>query len=65
MGRTWSVEAKANSWNDDLFNGSYKECVKYCEDHDYAVDGENVRLAEIEVDEKGRVIGVYCIVSEV
>ena len=47
---TWSVELKDNSWNDDTFNGTYEECIKYCEDNDYTIDGETARLAEIEVD---------------
>ncbi len=63
---TWSVELKDNSWNDDTFNGTYEECIKYCEDNDYTIDGETARLAEIEVDANtGCVIYVYDIIEEV
>lgn len=64
MNRVWSVEVKANSWNDDLFTGSYAECVKYCEELGYIIDGENARLAEIAVDESGCVIDTYKIVNK-
>lgn len=63
--KLWSVELDANSWNDDLFNGTYDECVQYCEEHNYKIDGEECRLAEIEVDERGCVVDTYNIVTEV
>ncbi len=63
--RTWSVEAEANSWADDLFNGTYEECKKYCEERGYKIDGKEFRLAEIEVDESGYVIDTYDIVNEI
>lgn len=64
MSRLWSVEHEANSWNDDMFNGTYSECVEYCKKHDYKIDGVECRLAEIEVDEAGCVIDTYDIVNE-
>ncbi len=65
MSRLWSVEHEANSWNDDMFSGTYDECVKYCKEHHYKVNGIECRLAEIEVDESGCVIDTYDIVNEV
>lgn len=64
MSRLWSVEHEANSWNDDMFNGTFGECVEYCKEHGYKIDGEECRLAEIELDERGIVIDTYDIVNE-
>ncbi|MCM1039842.1 MAG: hypothetical protein NC434_11010 [Ruminococcus sp.] len=63
--RTWSVEHEANSWNDDLFNGTYDECIAYCNEKGYKIDGVECRLAEVEVDERGSVIDTYSIVDEI
>lgn len=65
MSRLWSVEHEANSWNDDMFNGTFQECVEYCKEHDYKIDGVECRLAEIELDKVGCVIYTYNIVNEV
>lgn len=62
--RMWSVELEANSWDDDLFNGTFEECVQYCKDNDYKIDGIECRLAEIEVEDNC-VIYAYQIVNEV
>ncbi len=65
MSRLWSVEHEANSWDDDMFNGTFDECVGYCKEHSYKIDGVECRLAEIEVDEKNSVIDTYKIVNEI
>ncbi len=62
--KKWSVELEANSWNDDTFNGTYEECIAYCKENDYTIDGETARLAEIEVDDDGCVSYTYDIVEE-
>ena len=59
----WSVEIEGNDWNDDLFNGSYEECVEYCNDNDYNIDGLTARLAKILVED-GCVLEVLEIVDE-
>ena len=64
MSRLWSVEHEANSWNDDMFNGTFDECVKYCKENNYKIDGVEFRLAEVETDETGCVIDTYEIVNE-
>lgn len=51
--KTWSVETEENDWNDDLFNGSLKECIEYCKDKNINVDGSNARIAKICLDENG------------
>lgn len=64
MSRLWSVEHEANNWNDDLFSGTYSECVAYCGERGYKIDGIECRLAEVETDENGCVIDTYNIVDE-
>lgn len=62
--KTWSVELEANAWNDDTFNGTFDECLEYCREHEYTVDGKEARLAEIEVDECNCVVNTYQIIEE-
>lgn len=59
----WSVELEGNSWNDDTFNGTYEECVDYCKEYDYTVDGDEARIAKILVED-GCVIEVLELVEE-
>ena len=49
--RTWSVELRANLWNDDTFTGTFEECVEYCNEKGYAIDGEEARIAEIDTED--------------
>lgn len=65
MARVWSVEHSANSWDDDMFNGTFDECVEYCKERDYKIDGKECRLTEIELDDSGCVIDTYTIIDEV
>lgn len=46
----WSVELEATLWSDDIFNGTYDECVEYCEKNDYKIDGREARLAKLLVE---------------
>ena len=62
--KIWSVELECNSWNNDTFNGTFEECVGYCKENDYVIDGKSTRLAEIEVDEDGCLTYCYDIVEE-
>lgn len=62
--KTWSVELDANSWNDDTFNGTFRECINYCKDHGYNLDGIDARLAEVEVNEVGTVTFCHDIYTE-
>lgn len=61
----WSVELESNSWDDDLFNGTFEECVKYCEERDYKIDGEEARLAKLQLDESRYVVECLEIVNEI
>lgn len=65
MKKMWSVQTESNSWNDDLFNGTYNQCVKYCKEHDYKIDGSECRLAEIVIDKRGCVVDTLRIVDEI
>lgn len=62
--RAWSVELEANMWNDDTFNGTFEECVEYCKENDYKIDGKEARLAEIEIEDNC-VVDTYQIVEEI
>ena len=64
MKTLWSVELEGNMWNDDTFNGTFDECVEYCKEYDYAIDGKEARLAKILVDEDGCVLEALEIVNE-
>lgn len=45
----WSVELSDNSFSDDTFNGTFMECVDYCFEHGYIINGVDARLAQILV----------------
>ena len=49
----WSVELEVSLWTDDTFNGTFEECVKYCKENDYKIDGKDARLCKILVDDEG------------
>ncbi len=64
MKEMWSVELEATLWSDDIFNGTYEECVDYCKQNNYEIDGSNARLAKILVDDDGCVAETLDIVDE-
>lgn len=43
----WSVELADSQFSDDLFNGTFMECIEYCFDNGYILDGVEARLAEV------------------
>ena len=65
MKTIWSVELERNMWNDDSFNGTFEECIEYCKEKDYKIDGKEARLAEIVVDDKNCVIDTIQIVEKI
>ena len=65
MKTIWSVELEGNMWNDDSFNGTFEECIEYCKEKDYKIDGKEARLAEIMVDDKNCVIDTIQIVEKI
>lgn len=60
----WSVELESCNWNDDIFSGSYAECVEFCSERGYEIDGKTGRLAKILVDEDGCVLEVLEIMED-
>ena len=62
--RTYSVQIEENSYDDDLFNGTFEECVDYIDQQGYTREENDVRIAEIEVDDKGTVTYTYNIITE-
>lgn len=62
--RTYSVQIEGNSYDDDLFNGTFEECVDYIDQQGYTREENDVRIAEIEVDDKGTVTYTYDIITE-
>lgn len=64
MKKMWSVELEENYYTDDVFNGTYEECIEYCEKNGYEI-GSDTRLAKILVDEDGCVVECLEIVDEI
>lgn len=61
---TYSVEIEANDYNDDLFNGTFEECIEYCRQHDYTPENDGARIAKILVDEDECVVLCLEIIEE-
>lgn len=62
--RTYSVEIKETLYADDLFNGTFEECVEYINEEGFTRENDDVRIAEIEVDEDGCVVFTHEIITE-
>ena len=46
----YSVEIEQNGYEDDLFNGTFEECVAYINEHEYTREENDVRIAKIVDD---------------
>ena len=64
MKTMWSVELKESFYSDDIFNGTYEECIEYCEKNRYEI-GDDARLANILVDDDGCVVECIDIIEEI
>lgn len=53
MKMVWSVELIYTGYSDDTFNGTLEECIEYCRKNAYSLDGNEARLAEVLLDDKG------------
>lgn len=60
----YSVEIEQNSYMDDLFNGTYDECVDYIEKNEYTREENDVRIAKIAIDEDGCVAETLDIITD-
>lgn len=45
--RAWSVELESNARQDDTFNGTVNECIRYCQERNITIDGIT-RLSKIK-----------------
>lgn len=64
MTTTYSVETEWGSYMDDLFNGSFEECVEYIKEHGYTREEDDVRIAKILLDDDGTVAECLDIITE-
>jgi len=53
---TYSVELKANNYEDDTFNGTLDECIEYITKDLELEIGDEARIAKILVDNEGLVL---------
>ena len=63
MKTIYSVEIKDTMYADDIFNGSFEECVEYIKEKGYTKEND-VRIAKIIVDEDNTVIECVEIITE-
>lgn len=64
MKTTYSVEIKDTMYTDDIFNGSFEECVEYINENEYTKEDNDVRIAKILVDDDNAVIECIEIITE-
>ena len=64
MKTTYSVEIKDTMYTDDIFNGSFEECVEYINENEYTKEDNDVRIAKVIVDEDNTVIECVEIITE-
>ena len=64
MKTTYSVEIKDTMYTDDIFNGSFEECVEYINEKGYTKEENDVRIAKVIVDEDNTVIECVEIITE-
>lgn len=64
MKTTYSVEIKDTMYTDDIFNGSFEECVEYIKENEYTKEENDVRIAKVIIDEDNTVIECVEIITE-
>lgn len=64
MKTIYSVEIKDTMYTDDIFNGSFEECVEYINENEYTKEENDVRIAKVLVDEDNTVIECVEIITE-
>ena len=64
MKTTYSVEIKDTMYTDDIFNGSFEECVEYIKENEYTREENDVRIAKILVDDDNTVAECLEIITE-
>ena len=64
MKTIYSVEIKDTMYTDDIFNGSFEECVEYINENEYTKEENDVRIAKVIIDEDNSVIECVEIITE-
>lgn len=64
MTTTYSVEIEQTMYADDLFNGTFEECVEYINEKGYTREENDVRIAKILVDEDNTVAECLELITE-
>lgn len=64
MKTIYSVEIKDTMYTDDIFNGSFEECVEYINENEYTKEENDVRIAKVIIDEDNTVIECVEIITE-
>ena len=64
MKTTYSVEIKDTMYTDDIFNGSFEECVEYIKENEYTKEENDVKIAKVIIDEDNTVIECVEIITE-
>lgn len=64
MKTIYSVEIKDAMYTDDIFNGSFEECVEYINENEYTKEENDVRIAKVIIDEDNTVIECVEIITE-
>ena len=64
MKTIYSVEIKDTMYTDDIFNGSFEECVDYINENEYTKEDNDVRIAKVIIDEDNTVIECVEIITE-
>ena len=64
MKTTYSVEIKDTMYTDDIFNGSFEECVEYIKENEYTKEDNDVRIAKVIIDEDNTIVECVEIITK-
>lgn len=64
MKTIYSVETKDTMYTDDIFNGSFEECVEYINENEYTKEENDVRIAKVIIDDDNTVIECVEIITD-
>lgn len=64
MKTTYSVEIEQTMYSDDLFNGTFEECVEYINEKEYTREENDVRIAKILLEDDGTVAECLKLITE-
>ena len=64
MKTIYSVEIKDTMYTDDIFNGSFEECVEYIKENEYTKEDNDVRIAKVIIDEDNTIVECVEIITK-